>query len=51
MYVEIRKLEKKASLTDKLIPPVRDELSPMLKKSEGFEMYAAFSSTDDDVYL
>ena len=46
MYVTIRKYASKGGLMDRLAPPVRDGLVPLLKRAPGFKGYCAFASED-----
>ena len=46
MYVTIRKYAGKGGLMDRLVPPVRDGLVPLLKQAPGFKGYCAFASED-----
>ncbi len=49
MHVTIRKYAGKGALIDKLVPPVRDGLVPLLKSAPGFKGYCAFASEDGHV--
>ena len=49
MYLTIRKYTDKGGLIDRLIPPVRDGLVPLLKRAPGFKSYYAFASEDAHV--
>src|SRR3712207_4514007 len=49
MYVTIRRYAGKGGLMDKLAPPVRDGLVPLLKQASGFRGYCAFASEDGHV--
>jgi hypothetical protein len=49
MYVTIRKYAGKGGLMDRLAPPVRDGLVPLLKQAPGFRGYCAFASEDGHV--
>ena len=49
MYVTIRKYAGKGGLMDRLAPPVRDGLVPLLKRAPGFKGYCAFASEDGHV--
>jgi hypothetical protein len=46
MHVTVRKYAGKGALIDKLVPPVRDGLVPLLKRAPGFKGYCAFASED-----
>ena len=46
MYVAVRKYIGKGGLIDKLAPPVRDGLVPLLRHAPGFMGYCAFASED-----
>ncbi len=49
MYVTIRRYAGKGGLMDRLAPPVRDGLVPLLKQAPGFRGYCAFASEDGHV--
>ena len=49
MYVTIRRYAGKGGLMDRLAPPVRDGLVPLLKRAPGFKGYCAFASEDGHV--
>ena len=49
MHVTIRKYAGKGALIDKLVPPVRDGLVPLLKSAPGFKGYCAFGSDDGHI--
>ncbi len=49
MYVTIRKYAGKGAVIDKLLPPVRDGLVPLLRQAPGFKGYYAFASEDGHV--
>lgn len=49
MYVTIRRYADRGSVVDKLVPPVRDGLLPMLKGAQGFKGYHAFASEDGHI--
>ena len=49
MYVTIRRYAGKGGLMDRLVPPVRDGLVPLLKRAPGFKGYCAFASEDGHV--
>ena len=49
MHVTIRKYAGKGALIDRLVPPVRDGLVPLLKSAPGFKGYCAFPSEDGHV--
>jgi hypothetical protein len=49
MHVTIRKYAGKGALIDKLVPPVRDGLVPLLKRAPGFKGYCAFASEDGHI--
>jgi hypothetical protein len=49
MHVTIRKYTGKGALVDKLVPPVRDGLVPLLKRAPGFKGYCAFASEDGHI--
>ena len=49
MHVTIRKYAGKGALIDKLVPPVRDGLVPLLKRAPGFKGYCAFGSDDGHI--
>ena len=49
MHVTIRRYEGKGGLMDRLAPPVRDGLVPLLKQAPGFRGYCAFASEDGHV--
>ena len=49
MYVTIRRYAGKGGLMDRLAPPVRDGLVPLLKQAPGFKGYCAFASEDGHV--
>ena len=49
MYLTIRKYAGKGALIDRLAPPVRDGLAPLLKRAPGFKGYCAFASEDGHV--
>ena len=49
MHVTIRKYAGKGALIDKLVPPVRDGLVPLLKSAPGFRGYCAFGSDDGHI--
>ena len=46
MHVTVRKYAGGGALIDKLVPPVRDGLVPLLKRAPGFKGYCAFASAD-----
>jgi hypothetical protein len=46
VYLTIRKYAGKGALIDRLAPPVRDGLVPLLKRAPGFKGYCAFASED-----
>jgi hypothetical protein len=46
VYLTIRKYAGKGALIDRLVPPVRDGLVPLLKRAPGFKGYCAFASED-----
>jgi heme-degrading monooxygenase HmoA len=49
VYVTIRKYAGKGGVIDRLVPPVRDGLVPLLKRAPGFRGYCAFASEDGHV--
>ena len=49
MHVTVRKYAGKGALIDKLVPPVRDGLVPLLKSAPGFKGYCAFGSDDGHI--
>jgi heme-degrading monooxygenase HmoA len=49
MHATIRKYTGKGALMDKLVPPVRDGLVPLLKRAPGFKGYSAFASEDGHI--
>jgi hypothetical protein len=49
MHVTIRKYAGKGAIIDKLVPPVRDGLVPLLKSAPGFKGYCAFGSDDGHI--
>ena len=49
MHVTVRKYAGKGALIDKLVPPVRDGLVPLLKSAPGFKGYCAFASDDGHI--
>ena len=49
MHVTIRKYAGKGAIIDKLVPPVRDGLVPLLKRAPGFKGYCAFGSEDGHI--
>ena len=49
MHVTVRKYAGKGALVDKLVPPVRDGLVPLLKSAPGFKGYCAFGSEDGHI--
>ena len=49
MHVTIRKYAGRGALIDKLVPPVRDGLVPLLKRAPGFKGYCAFGSDDGHI--
>lgn len=44
MYIELRSYENRATLGDKLAPPMRETLIPLLKNEPGFVFYWAMAS-------
>jgi hypothetical protein len=46
VHVTVRKYAGRGALIDKLVPPVRDGLVPLLKRAPGFKGYCAFASED-----
>ena len=46
MHVTVRKYPNKGGLIDRLVPPVRDRLVPLLRGAPGFKGYCAFASED-----
>ena len=46
MYVMVRKYPGKGGLADRLAPPVRDGLVPILRQAPGFRSYCCFASED-----
>ena len=49
MHVTVRKYAGKGALIDRLVPPVRDGLVPLLKRAPGFKGYCAFASEDGHI--
>ena len=49
MHLTIRKYAGKGALIDRLAPPVRDGLVPLLKRAPGFKGYCAFASDDGHI--
>jgi heme-degrading monooxygenase HmoA len=49
VHVTVRKYAGRGALIDKLVPPVRDGLVPLLKRAPGFRGYCAFASEDGHV--
>ena len=49
MHVTVRRYAGKGALIDKLVPPVRDGLVPLLKRAPGFKVYCGFASEDGHV--
>lgn len=49
MHVTVRKYADKGALIDRLAPPVRDGLVPLLKRVPGFKGYCAFASEDGHI--
>lgn len=49
MYVTIRRYADKGGLIEKLVPPVRDGLVPLLKQAAGFKGYCALATDDGHV--
>ena len=49
MHVTVRKYADKATLIDGLVPSVRDDFVPLLRRTPGFKGYFAFGSEDGHV--
>jgi hypothetical protein len=49
VYVTIRRYAGTGGLIDRLVPPVRDGLVPLLRRAPGFKGYCAFASEDGHV--
>lgn len=49
MYLTIRNYAGKGALIDRLVPPVRDGLVPLLKSAPGFKGYCTFASEDGHI--
>jgi len=49
MYITVRKYADKGSLVEKIVPRVRDDLVPQLKRAVGFKGYCLFPSEDGHV--